>query len=167
MEMRGRSKEDVAGEYKAVFELAAAMRDQIKNPSLDTLPTAQHPAKEEGDDISAFTEAKLRRCITKGLRGGSISYTNPLLPTGDSGHEWNTRAWIRSHKLSISAMVVCVMVTVYGAFDTSRITYFLFPLPVELILALYIGSTRKSHIVLFFWGFLLTTALIFTAVSLP
>ncbi|CAN9482216.1 unnamed protein product [Alternaria alternata] len=85
---RGRKKEDVAGEQKAVLELAAAMREQVKGPT-----------NEEGDDVSTLMEAKLHRLITKDLRGGSISYKTPLLLSGESGDEWNTKAWIKSHKL--------------------------------------------------------------------
>lgn len=144
MKKRGREKEDVAGEHKAVFELAAAMREQISEP-----------AKEEGDDVSAFTEAKLRRRITKDLRGGSISYTTPLLPNGETGQDWETKALIKSHKFSIMAMVVCILAMALSAAHLPRTAMFLLPLPGVLALALYIGSTRQSHFVLFVWIYLI------------
>ena len=151
MKKRGRGREDVAGENKAVFELAAAMREQMNEPT-----------KEEGDDVSALTEAKLRRRITKDLRGGSISYTTPLLPNGESGEKWNATAWMKSHKLSIIAMIICVVamminVIVWIPDHTGTIagTIALIPLPTVLIAALYIGSTRASRVVLFAWIFIL------------
>ncbi|KAI4947340.1 hypothetical protein J4E91_006692 [Alternaria rosae] len=146
MKKRGRGKEDVAGEHKAVFELAAAMREHIGEP-----------AKEEGGDVSAFTEANLRRRVTKDLRGGSISYTNPLLPNGDTGHEWETKALIKSHKLSIMAMVVCILAMALSAAYLPRTTMLLLPLPGVLALALYIGATRKSRVVLFAWIYSIVT----------
>jgi len=146
MKRRGRGKADVAGEHKAVFELAAAMREQISEP-----------AKEEGGDVSAFTEANLRRRITKDLRGGSISYTTPLLPNGESGQEWDAIPWIKSHKLSIIAMVACIVAMALSAVYLLRTTMFLLPLPGVLALALYIGSTGKSRIVLFVYIYLIVT----------
>ncbi|KAG9186051.1 hypothetical protein G6011_02607 [Alternaria panax] len=146
MKKRGRGKEEVAGEHKAVFELAAAMREQM-----------DEPAKEEAVDLSALTEAKLRRRITKDLRGGSISYTTPLLPNGESGEEWKIKVWLESHKLSIIAMVACVAAMMFNAFVLLPRTMVLLPLPGEFALALYIGSTRGSRIVLFVWIFLLVT----------
>jgi hypothetical protein len=147
MKRRGRGKEDVAGEHKAVFELAAAMREQMNEPT-----------KEEGDDASTFTEAKLRRRITKDLRGGSISYTAPLLPNGESSEEMSVRAWIKSYKLSILAMVACVAAMVFDVLYLLEMSCIvLLPLPGVLAVALYIGSTRKSRIVLSVWIFLLVT----------
>ncbi|RYN99605.1 hypothetical protein AA0120_g1957 [Alternaria tenuissima] len=147
MKKRGRGREDVAGENKAVFELAAAMREQMNEPT-----------KEEGDDVSALTEAKLRRRITKDLRGGSISYTTPILPNGDRSEKWNAMAWMKSHKLSIIAMIVCVaamMINLFAWVPDDTGTVALLPLPTVLIAALYIGSTRGSRIVLFTWIFIL------------
>jgi hypothetical protein len=146
MKRRGRGKEDVAGEHKAVFELAAAMREQMNNP-----------AKEEGEDVSAFNEAKLRRRITKDLRGGTISYTTPLLPNGESGQRWNTKTWIKNHKLSIIATVACIAATGFSVAYLPPTTMFLLPLPAESMLALYIGSTRNSRVVLFAWIYLIIT----------
>jgi len=146
MKKRGRGKEDVAGEHKAVFELAAAMREQISEP-----------AKEEGDDVSAFTEANLRRRIMKDLRGGSISYTTPLPPNGETGEEWNAIPWTKSHKLSIIAMVTCILAMALSAAYLPRTTMLLLPLPGVLALALYIGSTRKSRIILFVYIYLIVT----------
>ena len=147
MKKRGRGREDVAGENKAVFELAAAMQEQMNEPT-----------KEEGDDLSALTEAKLRRRIKNDLRGGSISYNTPILPNGEGGEKWNAIAWTKSHKLSIIAMIVCLVAMMINLFvwvpdDTGTVA--LLPLPTVLIAALYIGSTRGSRIVLFVWIFIL------------
>lgn len=158
MKKRGRGKEDVAGEHKAVFELAAAMRAQMNEPT-----------REEGDDVSTLTEAKLRRCIAKDLRGGSISYTTPLLPNGESGDDWSTKAWIKNHKLSILAVVACVAAAALGGFGLPVNAMTFVALPVGLFIALYIGSTRKSRIVLFLWTcvlvFVPTTVSIYIATA--
>ncbi|KAL1794359.1 hypothetical protein ACET3X_007780 [Alternaria dauci] len=147
MKKRGRGKEEVAGEHKAVFELAAVMREQINELT-----------KEEGEDVSALTEANLRRRITKDLRGGSISYTTPILPNGESGEKWNAKAWIKSHKLTIIAMVLCVVaMTIDAAINIPRGAVIPVPLPLELVAALYLGSTRASRIVLFVWIVIVVT----------
>jgi hypothetical protein len=72
--MKRRSRTEVAGEYKAVFELADTLRTQI-----------QAYEKEHGDDVPAVTEANLRRRVMTDLRGGSMFYSTPLLPNGKTG----------------------------------------------------------------------------------
>jgi hypothetical protein len=54
----------VAGEYKAVLELADAIRANL-------------PEDVQGHDITTSTETNLRRRIKNDLRGGSISYETP------------------------------------------------------------------------------------------
>ena len=146
MKKRGREHEHVAGEHKAVFELAAAMQKQICDL-----------ANEEASDVSASTEAQLRQRITKDLRGGSISYTAPLLPNGEGDQARIIKSWVWAHKLSIAAVVVCVLATHFSANFLPPTIMFLLPLPVELMIALYIGSTRESRVVLFIWIYMITT----------
>jgi hypothetical protein len=147
---RGRGKEDVAGEHRAIFELAAAMQEQMKEPT-----------KEEGVEVYTFTESELRRRITKELRGGSISYTTPLLPNREGRARWNIRAWrnvkawTKNHKLSILAIITCIAVMLLDLLTVGTVV--LMVLPAELVLALYIGSTRKSRMVLLVWIFILVT----------
>ncbi|RAR06361.1 hypothetical protein DDE82_003431 [Stemphylium lycopersici] len=93
--MKRRGTTEVAGENKAVFELADAMRDQMGEK-----------AKEEGDDVSAMTEANLRRRVKKDLRGGSIAYATPLLANGEPVEDWTLKSWFKRHKWSIVSMVI-------------------------------------------------------------
>jgi hypothetical protein len=145
--MRRRGRKDQAGEYRAILELADAMHERLKEYG-----------KEE-NDVPAFTEAGLRRRITNELRGGSISYATPLLPHRESyfGRDW--RPWLERHRWSITTFVLC-MILMAGAFTLSMVDWvvlnqglFLIPLPLEWFIAFYLGASRRSCIVLFFWSF--------------
>ncbi|KAI4667136.1 uncharacterized protein J4E79_001820 [Alternaria viburni] len=132
MQKRGREKENVAGEYKAVLELASTMREQTTGL-----------VSEEGDEVLTVTEAKLRRRIEKDLRGGSISYAAPLVLQNKKTRQLDIRVWVESHKLSILAMIACILATLFSAISLPRNGIFLIPLPLELILALCID--RSIH----------------------
>ena len=148
--MKQRSRQDVAGEYKAVFELADAMRSQL-----------EESGKEEGRDISALPEATLRRRLTKDLRGGQISYETSLLSTGEDGKGgdgWGFKAWVKKEKWWIAAGIVCLGAMTGAAmsvYTTGPFSYIvLFGLPLEVFIAMYLGSTNRSRAVILFWLFL-------------
>jgi hypothetical protein len=137
--MKRGGRTEVAGEYKAIFELADSMRTQI-----------QAYEKEHGDDFPAVTESSLRYRVNKDLRGGSMSYTTPLLPNGKDGQgdaEWSFRAWMKRKKMSILALMVCFLGLGLGGY----ITVLAAPLPLECGICLYIGTSRRSRLILFFW----------------
>nr|GFD59915.1 hypothetical protein [Tanacetum cinerariifolium] len=69
--MRQRGREDVSGEYRAVFELSDAMHEQLS-------PLQNEDAK----DVREIDESTLRKRITKDLRGGTIAYETRLLSEG-------------------------------------------------------------------------------------
>jgi hypothetical protein len=136
--MKRRGRTEVAGEYKAVFELADTMRTQI-----------QAYEKEHSDDIPAVTESRLRCRVSKDLRGGSMSCTTLLLPNGKDGQGdagWSFRAWMKRKTMSIFALAVCFLLAFFG-----YITALAAPLPLECGICLYIGTTRRSCLILSFW----------------
>ena len=63
------NRADVAGEYKAVFELADAMRDQLVQQEV-----------EKAEHVTRITESELRKRIKIDLRGGTITYHAVFLP---------------------------------------------------------------------------------------
>src|SRR4051794_35158684 len=91
--MKRRGRKEVAGENKAILELSDAMRKHLSEY-----------IKEEGEHSSTITESVLSHCIKKDLRGGSISYSAPLLPNGESTEKWIFLNWMKTHKWSIAAM---------------------------------------------------------------
>ncbi|KAF1834814.1 hypothetical protein BDW02DRAFT_597817 [Decorospora gaudefroyi] len=157
--MNRRSSEEVAGINKAVFELADAMRSQ-----LDLY------AKEKGDDLSLFPESELRRRITKDLRGGSIAYDTPLLLDGEDGKA-NFKAFVMRQKQILVAFIVCIALSGTSIVWLSPIVVILFPLPLEWAITIYMGTTRKSRIMLFFWSFVILSVIpqiiILCTVGLP
>ena len=154
--MKRRGRTDVAGEHKAILELAHAMQQQHAGLA--------PPTKEQQEDSASttaipVTEATLHHRVTKELRGGSIAYAAPLLANGDTADTWTLRAWIKSHKWSLAGMLpACALSGLSGLFIYQGIWIFL-ALPLELAIALYMGSTRASRAVLFFWSFVLFSIL--------
>jgi hypothetical protein len=177
MKRRGGPR-DVAGEHKAVLELAHAMHQQhvgldlVKEEKVgDASPTTTTASTTTAAAIAAtvVTEAQLRRRVAKELRGGSISYAAPLLTNGETAEDKTIRAWVKRNKWSIAGMLWCLVLTTVGGFFAYRYIILLIPLPLELGVALYIGSTRKSRGVIFFWAFVLLSVLpqiILTVVTL-
>jgi hypothetical protein len=142
--LKRRGRTEVAGEYKAVFELADTIRTRI-----------QEYEREHGDDVPAVTESGLRRRVMKDLRGGSISYTTPLLSNEKVGQGyagWNFRAWMKRNHMSFFALFVsfAVALIIFVAYVKVALVLFV-PLPLECAIYLYLGTSQRSRTVLFFW----------------
>lgn len=73
--MQRRGREYLAGEHKAILELANAMQDQLTDINAEGIK-----------GVRTLNETKLRCRITKDLCGGSIAYTTPLLANGENGY---------------------------------------------------------------------------------
>jgi hypothetical protein len=79
---------DVVGKYKAVFELANAMQTQL----------GDHAGQGGTCDPSLLTEEKLKRRITKDLKGGSIGFKCDLLlddALNDDKSAWRLRSSLK------------------------------------------------------------------------
>ncbi|KAH6621769.1 hypothetical protein C7974DRAFT_361696 [Boeremia exigua] len=144
-----RGREDVAGEYKAVFELSDAMHSQLT-----------HIEKEEANDVRNMTESALRRRITKDLYGGSIAYDTALLPEstdGKEGNEWTLKAWAKREVWWLLALTVAVVIDIFVIrsfiMHPVRNDLWLFPaLPLAIGFAMYVGLTCKSRLMVLFWA---------------
>ncbi|KAF1843327.1 uncharacterized protein K460DRAFT_253464, partial [Cucurbitaria berberidis CBS 394.84] len=73
--MNRRERNDVAGEYKTVLELAHAMQTQLAKSNSRT---------EDIKDFLTMTEKDLHHYFIAGLHGGTISYQAPLPLNEDS-----------------------------------------------------------------------------------
>lgn len=140
--MKRRGRKEVAGENKAILELSDAMRKHLSEY-----------IKEEGEHSSTITESVLSHCIKKDLRGGSISYSAPLLPNGESTEKWIFLNWMKTHKWSIAAMCGFAATTAVCAVWIPFVGFYLLTLPLDFSIALYMGSTPNSRGVFFFWSF--------------
>ncbi|KAJ4375005.1 hypothetical protein N0V83_002084 [Neocucurbitaria cava] len=146
--MKKRDRQDVAGETKAVFELADAMRLQLEEHGV-----------EEGFKISTLPESRLRRRIAKDLRGGTISYKTSLLQSGKDGEGdsgWGFKAWVKREKYWLAAFFVAIAVMLGGVLSstvyTATVTY---GLPLEIIFTMYLGKMDNSRVVIFLWSFII------------
>jgi len=144
--MKHHGRTNVAGEYKAVLELADALNAQFMH------------AREMGTkDILALSESKLRRRIKKDLNGGLMTYETPLLTSNDEG-KCNDKKGFRSLLKTEVWWIIPILMT-WGA---NLMGFLLFPyamaliflgLLVTLVLTVCIGSSGKSRGVLFLWLF--------------
>lgn len=154
---RGRS--DVAGEYKAVFELADAMHTQL----------IEH-MKEEGsnDDVRSITESALRQRIKSDLRGGTIAYDTSILldktdGPGDTGN-WTLKVWARREMWWLLALALAIVVegVVISQLVRTGIesNYWFFPmLPLAIVFAMFVGLTHASRGMVLLWAVLLVCVL--------
>ncbi|KAF3043593.1 hypothetical protein E8E11_004926 [Didymella keratinophila] len=93
-----RGRQDVAGEYKAVFELADAMQEQLVQQETEDAKAVQH-----------ITESALRKRITK--RGGAIAYDSALLSVDDTvANQWAFKAWAKREVWWLLALAVSFVV---------------------------------------------------------
>ncbi|KAF2819700.1 hypothetical protein CC86DRAFT_126637 [Ophiobolus disseminans] len=147
-----RGTDEVAGEYKAVIELAEATQMQLKYES----------GVEETSDTSVITEKQLRRRITKDLNGGSISYKSALLndTASDGVNDIATdkrislsfRAWIKNEIWWLATVAVC-FVAVPCVVIVRNSLLIIILLPLELPLVMYVGSSNDCRGILLFYLF--------------
>lgn len=140
----------VAGEYKAVLELAEAIHAQLEDHN-----------RESGHTSADLTESKLRRRI-KDLRGGTISYENAQSSTGDGRKGkfgWGFRAWVKKEKWWLCALLPILGGTIASLTTLQTMFIIALGLPFELFIAMYIGSTNKSRGIIMLWSFLVLGAL--------
>jgi hypothetical protein len=153
-----RGRPDVAGEYKAVFELADAMHTQLIQLT-----------KEEGtsDDVRSITESTLRQRIKSDLRGGTIAYdTNILLDKADQpgdANNWTFKAWVMREMWWLLALAVAVAVdgVAISLLVRNNMTsnVWIFPaLPLAIGFAMFVGSTHASRVMVLTWVVLLVCA---------
>ncbi|RMZ73702.1 nad dependent epimerase dehydratase [Pyrenophora seminiperda CCB06] len=140
--MKTRGRNDVAGENKAILELSDAIRDQLGEIS-----------KEEG--VSTLTESVINDRLQKDLRGGSISYSAPLLSNGEVAQKRSFLIWAKDNKWLVSFMFLFIATTAVCGVFVPFVGFFLVILSLDLIIAVAMGSTRKSRWVFFFWSFVI------------
>lgn len=156
--LRERGRKEVAGEHKAIFELAEAMRTQLISLGKDNV-----------EDVPALGELDLRCRITKDLHGGSISYDYPQPPIrsikDNISAGWRTKlkakkekwwTWTRKEKWWLTTFFISyVLCSTVGWYSFYPLWLFIISLPLAFVFALCYGSTKKSRGVLFLWSFLL------------
>ena len=132
--MRQRGRNEVAGEYKAVLELAAAMHHQF--------------AKGQEDPL-AFTERELSQRIKKRLNGGTIAYGVPITHDKFSFRK-DSIDWIKREKWWLAAALVSC--TLFSAGWMLNFTFFLFMLFAfcGIVYAMIVGRRDKFRFFLTF-----------------
>ncbi|KAH7087845.1 hypothetical protein FB567DRAFT_592502 [Paraphoma chrysanthemicola] len=138
MTMKQRGRTHVAGEYKAVLELAHAITTQLHD-------AGQASAKEVLD----LSESELRRRFKKDLNDGSIAYEAPLMSTGQHGF----KTWLLAEMWWLAA----ILVVLGGFFSLCLLMPYAFSWVLggflaALVLTVCIGTTGMSRAVLLGWG---------------
>lgn len=134
MIMQKRGREDIAGEYKAILEVAAAIHKQ----------TQIFP-----DDLSTVTERHLQTKIKKELGGGEIAYESPTIVVAESRNElkfW--KAWAIRERWWITAFVSSIIMVAALPYAWVESVYFLPGLSAALFLAIYVGTVTKSRVLI-------------------
>jgi hypothetical protein len=157
--MKNRGRKDVAGEYKAVLELADALNTTLVQ-NMDSSP----------QNTLNLTESTIRRRITKDLHGGSIAYETPLLAGGENGegdHREELRKWLKKEAWWILVIVVSLAPCFFLFMTAPRgMSWILVEFLAALVFTVCIGTSGKSRGVLFLWSFTLL-CLIPLLISVP
>lgn len=151
--MKKRGRNLLAGEHKAVLELADAMRAQIEEHGQETLG---HSA--------TLTEFELRRRITKDLNGGAISYKTSVILDGHDGRgdfNWGFKSWLKKEMWWLIAFLLSLAaVGTAVAMYQQPIIFCICVLPFEIKMAMYIGTSNKSRGILLFWSFMASSVVL-------
>lgn len=150
-----RGRTDVAGEYKAVFELADAMREQIVQQET-----------EDAKDVLLITESALRKRIAKDLRGGAIAYDSMLVSRVDdmSAEKWLFRAWAKREAwwllaFAVSLVVDGCLINMFVRYGLRGDVWAFVALPLAIVFAMYVGLSHKSRGMVLFWAVLVVCVL--------
>lgn len=185
--MRVHGTGDVASDYKAIFELANAMHvrlvelNNVKENS--SFSAAEEMPSSSGEDClavpatdgtnigpfsySVLATCELRRRIAKDLHGGSISYSIPLLQSGEADgtctpelgfesrkRQWGCWVWAKEKIWWLLAHVGVIVLSMKW-----QKSLMFFPLelafPTATLLGFSFGSTTQSRRVLFFWLYII------------
>lgn len=142
--LRHRGRTDIAGEYKAILELASAITETCEEVNLD-------PEK--------LTEQQLREQVKDKAKGGRIAYNSPLLE-GKFPFMKNMRAlprriwvWVKKEKWWVGADFLALLW--FALADLLDFTFFLFAMFAFLSIsfAMAIGSTNGSRLMFAVGGF--------------
>ncbi|KAF2641832.1 hypothetical protein P280DRAFT_541295 [Massarina eburnea CBS 473.64] len=127
--LRQRKLINISGEYKAVLELAEAMNDGFKGL--------------RRENTNKLQETELRHGIHKELNGGSISYQAPLLTYDHS-------TWFEHEKWWLLITLLAVLLTATAWLYTYVACVIFYGLAFGCMLAMSIGKTFKSRILILF-----------------
>lgn len=145
--MAKRGRNDVAGEWKAVLELASAI-----HAGLDGL---------DSDNLKAMTieESRLRKRIKDDLRSGSIAYSTLLLPNDKNGKgdsAYGLASWLRQELWWLLAFIAFIVTAIIiGFWHAYPIFIFVVGIPLAMVVPMTIGSSGKSRAILFMWDLLM------------
>jgi hypothetical protein len=149
MKKRGRS--EVIGAYKAVFELASAMKIELE----------PQPNKLETCDVALLTEEQLRRRITQDLHGGTISFETDGVLDGElpqQGDSWRFGKLLKDNAYCLALLVVFTPAAVipWTSWFLEKVLIVVV-IPFLTLFVMYVGESRESTAVLFWWPVLLFT----------
>jgi hypothetical protein len=142
---RGRS--EVIGAYKAILELADTIKTEIEQKS----------DMDETCDLNIMTEKQLRRCITKDLHGGSISFKTHGLLDGEVPQKkdaWRFRTLLKNNFWCLIVIIPIGLALIVAARSIPEVRV-LVAIPFLAIFVIYVGKSRKSTAVLFWSPMLL------------
>jgi hypothetical protein len=139
--MSPRDRSEVAGEYKAVLELANALNTQLLKPG-----------ETEPGSLLALPEKALCRRVAQDARGGSVAYEKPLL----AGNAWR-------EFMTVIRKEVWWIVTILALFGAMIDSFFLnlgdpwtfCGAYVSFVITVFVGTSRRSRAAIFLWVFLI------------
>lgn len=127
--MRKRGRQDVAGEQKAILELAESMR---------------HNLMKHGHDPSTMTEAEIDKAMAEDLKGGSITYQLPIMPEGFSLRK-GLKGWLVREKWWTIVLLLLLIVVCTVWMTNPEVSKWLAGPTAGIMVAMQLGSTFGSR----------------------
>lgn len=146
--LKCRGIEDVAGDMKAVVELADTIHAQIAGARV---------GKPGLEGMKNLTKAELCQFIEHDLRGGEISYRDPILslPTSTSLKDdpgWNIRPWLAKEWAWTLAFTLLSIGSVFVGWQVRVASFYIVIASAFMTgIALVVGSTHGSRAIMIIW----------------
>lgn len=137
--MRHHKDAEVAGEFKAVIELASAMNNEFG---------------KHGENPGVLRERQIQTLVKKELHGGTIMYHSPLREDNFRFREGILR-WIKRDRwwiLTFVISLVCMLGSLLSSFEgtTGGFIFGIFSVFVSsgILMARMIGRTKRSRVLI-------------------
>ncbi|KAH6856924.1 hypothetical protein B0I37DRAFT_334595 [Chaetomium sp. MPI-CAGE-AT-0009] len=144
LDLEQRNGDEAPARFKAVLDLATAL-----NHELDS--------EDTGESSDGLTNRQLQRCISKRLNGGRVAVQTPF-PASVYSFRKDTWSWIKKERWWFALLVVSVSLSAMTWLFIPLVLFLLFAFSV--ILALAIGQTRGSRVLICLAGLIISLSLL-------
>jgi hypothetical protein len=143
LDLKQRHGDEAPATFQAVLNLAEALN---------------HELNSVGEVPSALTNRQLNCCISKQLNGGRVALQTPSSPTSGYSFRKGLWSWIKREKRWFAFAAVSALIPLMTPF--LLVFAFFIPFALSVFLAIAIGSTTGSRVLISLPGLILSLAFV-------